>query len=104
MKLSDDEIARGKRALDEWAKIYLALSAVPGEYKPTASVFRGMNDSCDAKDYAEKAAEFFSTNGLDVPVFVVVGPTSTTRCKFEVVSATAGYSVLYRTKRQLADQ
>lgn len=86
----------GKFALDEWTKIYPAPTAIPFELKPTGSTFRGMNDPDKAIEYAKKVSAFFAENYLDKSVYVVRGPTSTTKCKFEVVSATAGYSVFFK--------
>ncbi len=86
--------------LDEWTRVCLAPTAKPFELKPSASTFRGMNDLDKAKQYASRVLKFFQGHGLEVPVFVVGGPTSTTRCKFEVVSETCGYSVLHRIGRR----
>ncbi len=57
-----------------------------------------MNSEDAATEYAEQVAAFFRGHGLAMGVFVVRGPTSTSKCKFEVVTATAGYTVVYRTK------
>lgn len=93
----NNEVNSGKHALDEWAKIYPAPTSVPFELKATGSVFRGMNQLNAAKAYADQVAQFFHSHGLNQSVFVVKGPTSTTKCKFEIVTATAGYSVVYRS-------
>lgn len=92
------KIDAGKHALDDWTKVYLAPTGTPFELKPTGGVFRGMKDLQGAKDYADRAAGFFFSHGIDKPVFVVKGPTSTTKCAFEVVDATAGYTVAYKTR------
>lgn len=90
------KIDAGKHALDDWTKVYLAPTGIPFELKPTGGVFRGMKDLEDAKNYADRASGFFFSHGIDKPVFVVKGPTSTTKCAFEVVAATAGYPVVYK--------
>ena len=95
---TQSQIEAGKHALDEWAKIYLAPTSVPFELKPTGSVFRGMSNEDAAKEYAEQVVAFFRVHGLEKTAFVVRGPTSTTRCTFEVCTETAGYTVVYRTK------
>lgn len=84
--------------MDEWTACADAPTAVPRELKPKGFVSRGMNDLQKAKEYADQVAIFFAQNGAtNKEVFVVAGPTSTTKAKFEVVEATAGYSVLYKT-------
>lgn len=95
---NQSNIDAGKHRLDKWAVIYPAPTSVPLELKPTGSVFRGMNSEDAATEYAEQVAAFFRGHGLAMGVFVVRGPTSTSQCKFEVVTATAGYTVVYRTK------
>lgn len=94
---NQSNIDAGKHRLDKWAVIYPAPTSVPLELKPTGSVFRGMDSVDAATEYAEQVAAFFCGHGVDTRVFVVRGPTSTSRCKFEVVTATAGYPVIYRT-------
>lgn len=91
-------IEAGKFSLDEWTKIYLAPTAVAFELKPTGSTFRGMNNLDNAKAYADKVSDFFKEHNLHKQVFVVQGPTSTTKAKYEVVTETAGYSIMYRTQ------
>ncbi|ABD72053.1 hypothetical protein Rfer_4367 (plasmid) [Rhodoferax ferrireducens T118] len=86
----------GSHSLDEWTSVCLAPTGKPFELKPTGYTCRGTNDLERAKQYAREALEFFQGHGLEIPVFVVMGPTSTTRCRFEVVTATCGYSVLHR--------
>lgn len=97
--MQHQECGNGKFALDEWTKIYPAPTAIPFELKPTGSTFRGMNDQGKASEYAEKVSTFFAEHNLDIPVFVVRGPTSTTKCKFEVVTAIAGYTVVFKIHR-----
>lgn len=80
--------------LDSWALTYPKYVS-PGVYEATGSVFRGMSDEEEAKEYARKVRAFFAQNALDAPVFVVRGPTSTTRKPFEVVSASCGYTVVF---------
>ncbi len=94
---TQEQIDAAKHRLDEWAGVSLAPTSVPFELAPKGCVFRGMNNVDDAKNYADQVAAFFTQHGLNCPVFVVSGPTTTTRCKFEVVEATAGYSVVYRS-------
>ena len=92
------QVDTANHRLDKWAVIYLAPTSVPLEMKPTGSVFRGMSRAESASAYAEQVAAFFRDHGLDKPVFVVRGPTSTSNSNFEVVTETAGYAVEYRTK------
>ena len=96
--MTEQEFNANKFALDDWTKVYPAPTAVPFELKQTGSTFRGMNDREKAISYANEVAGYFTTHHLDLPVFVVAGPTSTTRKKFEVVTTTAGYHVVYRTR------
>jgi hypothetical protein len=89
------DIEGGKKALDGFAKIALAPTEIPFQLKPSAYVCRGMKDLESAKAYAVQAQEFFAKNDLPGQVFVVKGPTSTTKSPFEVVTATAGYTVVF---------
>jgi len=82
--------------LDGWATVYMAHTATPGHYAAHGSVFRGFQEQRAAVKYAEQVAEFFGQHGLEQPVFVLRGPTSTSRTAFEVADATAGYPVLAR--------
>jgi hypothetical protein len=84
--------------LDDHACVYFAPTAIPHESAPTGSVFRPFNDLDQAKEYADKVCAFFAEYGAPAPVFVVRGPTSTTKAKFEVVDATSTYSVVYRVQ------
>lgn len=86
--------------LDEWTVISHAPTGEPFKSKMSGSVFRGMNNLDEAVTYAVKVAEFFGANGLEQPVFVVGGPTSTTKCRFEVVDATSSYTVKFKIKSQ----
>lgn len=70
----------------------------PGVYAATGSVFRGFKDEEQAKRYADTVAEFFAQNALDQPVYVVRGPTSTTRQPFEVLAACCGYTIVYTVR------
>ena len=88
--------APGGARLDEWTCISLGPTAVPNESRLRGSVFRGVPDLAAAKEYADRAHAFLQANGAAAPVFVVKGPTSTTRSPFEVVSATCGHEVLYQ--------
>lgn len=82
--------------LDEWAKCYSGPSETPGVPKMHGSVFRGMRDATEARAYADTVSQYFQDAGLKTKrVFVVRGPTSTTKAPFEVVDATAGYAVCY---------
>ena len=90
--------------LDEWTSIGTkAPTEVPGETAPKGGVFRGMNDEAAACTYAKEVFEFFKQHGSNQPVFVVKGPTSTTKCKFEVVDACCGYAVVQRLGRKTCD-
>lgn len=66
----------------------------PGVYEATGSVFRGFATEASARTYAYAVLAFFMQNALTQPVYVVRGPTSTTRLPYEVVSACCGYSVV----------
>lgn len=66
------------------------------EWTVAGSVFRGMADLDEAKRYAERVARFLELQGCPAPVFVVAGPTSTTKQPFEVVAASCGYRILHR--------
>lgn len=55
-----------------------------------------MKDHQKAIDYANEVSQAFITAGVMSPVFVVRGPTSTTKMPFEVVDATAGYTVEHK--------
>ena len=82
--------------MDEWALTYMGPSAVPFHHVRHASVFRGMRTESAARAYAAKVCTWFAAEGVYGPVFVVRGPTSTTRQPFEVVSACCGYSIVAR--------
>lgn len=98
--MSNERTLSTKRTrFDEWAVIYPAPTATPFELRPAGSVYRGMHDLDAAKQYADAVHEFWRTNGVEAPVFVVRGPTSTTSCSYEVVSARCGYSVVYQKGR-----
>lgn len=99
-RLTDAQIEDGKFRMDDSTTVYLAPTAIPFELAPTGSVFKGFNNLDKAKEYAESAADFFAEHSLQTPVFVVHGPTSTTASKFEVVTATCGYSIVHRTARR----
>lgn len=81
---------------DQWARISPAPTATPFELRLAGTVFRGMQDMDAAKKYADSVHEFWQANGIEAPVFVVRGPTSTTSSSYEVVSASCGYSVVYQ--------
>jgi hypothetical protein len=84
--------------LDKWAAVADAPTAVPREMAPNGSVFRGMADLEEAMLYADSVAKFFAANGYAGPVFVVEGPTTTSRSAYEVVEASCGYRIRYRTQ------
>ncbi len=84
--------------LDDHACVYSAPMAIPHESAPTGSVFRGLNDLDLAKSYADQVCAFFAEHGAPAPVFVVRGPTNTTKAKYEVVDATSSYTVEYRVQ------
>lgn len=98
--LSQDQIEalvdENKRAMDEWTHVYLAPTSTPFELKPTGSVFRGMSNLDQAQDYADTVKAYLESQSIDRNVYVVAGPTSTTKKPYEVVTATAGYTVLYK--------
>jgi hypothetical protein len=100
--MNNDGIQRGSascnraRRYDEWCCSYFGPSSTPGVSKLHVGVFRGMRDEQQAVEYAQQVAEFFGSVGSANSVYVVRGPTSTTRMPFEVVDACAGYTVLHR--------
>jgi hypothetical protein len=81
--------------MDEWASVADAPIAVPFKLMPKGGVFRGMRDLEEAKAYADGVRDFFAAHGARQSVFVVRGPTSTTRMPFEVVDATCGCTRVY---------
>lgn len=95
------ETRPGYFRLDDFAVVAPAPTAVPFELKPNGGVFRGMKSQSAATEYAEKVADFFAQHGASQPVYVVQGPTSTTKMPFEVVDASAGYLILHRTAERL---
>lgn len=85
--------------LDGWAGVNNTATEVPFELRPRGCVFRGMKTESDARAYADKVSEFFLNNGSrNTTVYVVRGPTSTTKAPFEVLSACCGYSIVYETQ------
>lgn len=86
---------------DAWAGMYIGPSELPNVYTVHGYVCRGMDDEQAAREYARQVTDFFARNGLEMTVFVVRGPTSTSRrSKFEVTDACAGYSVVARHKSE----
>ncbi len=61
-------------------------------------VCRGKREEHAARQYADLVCAFFHSHGLSKRVFGVRGPTSTTKCPFEVVTESCGYTIVYRTK------
>lgn len=86
------------RNLDSWAHFLLAPTEKPFELKPKGYVCRGMRKASDAVAYAEEAKEFFLKNNLVTRVFVIKGPTKTTRAAWEVVTESCGYDVVHEAK------
>lgn len=85
--------------LDQWASCTLAPTSTPFELSIKGGVFRGMSNLDDACAYADKVMRFFDEQGArNKVVFVVKGPTSTTKSAFEVCCASAGYTILYQAK------
>lgn len=84
--------------LDEWAAVAMAPTAVPFERKPKGSVFRPFHDEHKALAYAREVCKFFAEHGTRQPVFVIKGPTSTTKAPFEVVEASCGYTIVHRVE------
>lgn len=81
--------------LDPYACVYPKYVS-PGVYEATGSVFRGFTVEAEALKYAYAVLAFFMQNALTQPVYVVRGPTSTTKKPYEVVSACCGYSVVVK--------
>jgi hypothetical protein len=92
--VTDDGVIR----LDEWTSIGTkAPTAVTGqETRKGCLINRGMNDEEAARAYAKEVFAFFKQHGANQSVFVIKGPTSTTKCKFEVVDASCGYVIVQR--------
>lgn len=84
--------ARNTR-LDAWASISDSPTELPSRFALSAYACRGMQDLDQARAYADDLAVKFSEHGCPVPVFVVRGPTSTSKSAFEVTTACAGYTV-----------
>lgn len=68
----------------------------PDVYEATGSVNRGCITEVEATLYAYAVLAFFMQNALTQPVYVVRGPTSTTRKPYEVVDACCGYTVVLK--------
>jgi len=100
--LNSQEAVRSRR-LDDWARVYNAPTEVPNKMAPTTYVCRGMTNKDDAVAYAVDLATKFSDHGCPTTVFVIRGPTSTTRKPFEVVTESAGYSILHRSRPVIKD-
>lgn len=81
--------------LDSYTCVYPKYVS-PGKYEATGSVFRGFTTEDAALQYAYTVLSFFMQNALTQPVYVVHGPTSTTKKPYEVVSACCGYSVVVK--------
>ena len=85
-----------KARFDAWCCVYDAYQR-PGVNKRVLGVSRGMNDFYEACSMARIYSEWALQHGVENPVvFVVHGPTSTTRCKYEVTDASAGYTIEFR--------
>lgn len=82
--------------LDQWTSVADTPTSVRSEQRPSGSVFRGMNDLEQARAYADQVCQFFLDHDAPSTVFVVAGPTSTTKCAFEVVEASCGYPIRHR--------
>lgn len=82
------------KRLDEWTCVYEVSKKSGSKLNITGSVFRGMNDLKKAQDYARLVEVFFKSNGIDKRAYVIKGPTSTTNCKYEVVTAICGYPLV----------
>lgn len=80
-----------KARLDAWTVVSDAPTRVPFELRPVGSVFRGFMSFRAAEQYVGEVNSFFAGHGVDERASVVHGPTSTTPCKYEVVTATCGY-------------
>jgi hypothetical protein len=85
--------------VDDFAAIYDGPTSTPGVSRSHAHVCRGMRNEDEAKFYADSMSAKFCYLGVPSSVFVVRGPTSTTPMPFEVVTETAGYTVVHRAKR-----
>lgn len=89
---------------DEHASIADAPTALPSVFAPQAHVCRGMNDLSEAGMYARDLARWFAQNGAPTEVYVVRGPTSTTRLGYEVVTATCGYTAAFKAAPPYAEE
>lgn len=90
-------------AHDSFTRVYPAPTAKPHELKRTGSTFRGMDVKEEAIAYAIQASEFLAQHDIAKDVFVVQGPTSTTKCRFEVVTESSGYRILHRVGPPIRD-
>ncbi len=81
--------------LDPYAIVYPKYIS-PGVFEATGGVFRGFPTEDAARTYAYRVLSFFMQNALTQPVYVVRGPTSTTRMPYEVVDACCGYTVVLK--------
>lgn len=84
--------------LDAWSNISDSPTEIPSRFSLGAYVCRGMQDLDLAKAYADDLAVKFSEHGCPVPVFVVRGPTSTSKSAFEVTTARASYTIEHLAK------
>ncbi|MEJ8837607.1 hypothetical protein [Ramlibacter sp. AN1133] len=84
--------------------IYITPAATPNTYRAVGWVSRGFKDQNAAIAFGRETANFFSGNGLNQPVFVVRGPTSTCREPFEVTDGCSTYSVVARIQTEPATQ
>ena len=88
----------GRVVMDHWTSIYDGPGPTPNSVQAHGYASRGMNSEQQAIAYANEASEFFANHGLEQTVFVVKGPTSTSKLKFEVCTEAAGYRILHRVK------
>lgn len=82
--------------IDEWSTCSWAPTATPFELKRVAYVCRGMDSEDAAKKYAEEMSGKFTGLGVPSTIFVLKGPTSTTKKPYEVTTASAGYIILHK--------
>lgn len=81
---------------DDFTSLYQGPGDTQFSQKLRCGIFRPFKDFALACQYADEVSAWLVDHLCPQPVFVVRGPTSTTKSPFEVVDATAGYSVQYR--------
>lgn len=88
--------------LDDFTNVSLRYVG-PESWAPEGYSCRGFSEEAPALEYARKVASFLGEYGLGKPVFVVSGPTSTSRRRaFEVCTESSIYPVIHRLQSEPA--